>query len=136
MPKSTPRYKSADEAEVVYYEAFRHCDVDVMASVWAEQGALCVHPGSGPIVGNAAVRRSWQHIFSNVLSPDLSYTVLSRAVSDELAVHVVREELRVDANSVVLVLATNVYRKFSGGWQMIEHHASLLPVRSEGQTLQ
>ena len=129
-------FKSADEAEAVYYESFRRCDVQVMAALWADGDVICVHPGSAAVVGYEAVVRSWQHILADARMPDFEVSVIKRTVTDQLAVHLVAEQLSSGDENAALVLATNVYQRLSGGWLMIEHHASLVEARLEGHTLQ
>ncbi len=131
-----PVFNSPDEVEAVFYEAFMRCDHDVMASLWAEGDVVCVHPGSGAIVGYDEVMRSWAHIFTNAEQPDIQYLVGKRTESDELAVHVVAEEISSAGQTATVVLATNVYQKFAQGWRMVEHHASLVQSGREGHTLQ
>jgi len=128
--------KTPEEAESVYYEAFMHCDKEVMAALWADGDVVCVHPGSGAIVGHDAVVRSWSHIFTNAQTPEITYTVAKQTVSDGLAVHIVAEEIATSGTTSTVVLATNVYQKFDSGWLMIEHHASLIQAKQQGQTLQ
>ena len=123
------------EAEAVFYEAFRHCDKDVMAALWAEGDVVCVHPSSGAIVGHEAVVRSWAHIFNGAIMPEIKVTVGKRTVSDDLAVHLVTEEIATGEEAAV-VFSTNVYQKFDNGWFMIEHHGSVVPSLSQGQTIQ
>lgn len=127
---------SPDEVEAVYYEAFMHCDLDVMAALWADEEAVCIHPGTGVISGFDAVMRSWSHIFTGARPPHIDYRVLQRYVSDELVVHLVSETINTQGTETAVVLATNVYQRFDAGWLMIEHHASLLQTRREGQSLQ
>lgn len=136
MIASKLELKTLDEVEAVYYEAFKHCDKDVMAALWADEDVVCVHPGSGAIVGREAVIRSWSHIFTNAQMPEIIFTVAKRTVSGNLAVHIVAEEIATGILASKLVLATNVYQKFDGGWLMIEHHASLVQTKQQGQTLQ
>ena len=136
MKKSTLKLQTPEEAETVFYEAFMRCDAEVMAALWAEGDVVCIHPGSGAIVGHEAVVRSWNHIFSNAHPPQITYTVSKRTVSDELAVSLVVEEVSTDGGDTALVLATNVYQKFDSGWLMVEHHGSLVQSRSQKQTLQ
>lgn len=136
MSQTKLNLKTPDEAEIVYYEAFMHCDAKVMAALWADGDVVCIHPGSGAIVGYEAVVRSWNHIFANSLPPQITFTVIKSTVSDSLAVNLVTEELASDDGESVLVLATNVYQKFDQGWLMIEHHASLVQSRAQNQTLQ
>jgi len=128
--------KTPEEAEIVYYEAFSHCDAKVMAALWADGDVICIHPGSGAIVGHDAVARSWAHIFSNAGPPQITFSVIKQSVSDDLAVSLVREELSMGDSGNVLVLATNVYQKFEHGWLMVEHHASLVQPSTQQQTLQ
>ena len=133
---SKPQFKTPDEVDAVFYEAFMHCDPDVMAALWADKDVICVHPGAGAIMDYAAIVRSWANIFSNDQHTEMNHTVIKRMVSNELAVHVVAEEMLSSGTLAAVVLATNVYRKFENGWLMIEHHASLVQNRRKGQTLQ
>ena len=136
MKKSKPQFKTPEEVDAVFYEAFTRCDPEVMADLWADEGVACVHPGAGAIVEYDAIVRSWANIFSNARSTHIKATVINRAVSNELAVYVVAEEMLSSGTVAAVVLATNVYRKFDSGWLMIEHHASLIQNRNKGQTLQ
>ena len=131
-----PRFKTPDEVDTIYYEAFRHCDPDVMAGLWADTDVVCVHPGAGAILNYDAIIRSWANIFSNADSTEITNTLIKRVVSSELAVFVVAEEILSSGTVTAVVLATNVYRKFDSGWLMIEHHASLVQSSSQGQRLQ
>lgn len=129
-------FKTPDEVEAVYYEAFRHCDSEVMAALWADGDVLCVHPGSGPIVGHTAVARSWSHIFDNAAASDIEITVAKRSISDSLAVHIVTEQIGEKSGENATLLATNVYQKFDQGWLMVEHHASIIQMGEDKPTLQ
>ena len=136
MQAPKPQFKTPDEVDAVFYEAFKHCDPDVMAGLWADTDVACVHPGAGAIVNYDAIIRSWANIFSNANRTDIKHTVIKRIVSNELAVFVVAEEMLGSGTVTAIVLATNVYRKFDTGWLMIEHHASLIQNRGQGQRLQ
>jgi hypothetical protein len=136
MKKSKLQFKTPDEADVVFYEAFMRCDPEVMAGLWADEDVVCVHPGAGVIVEYGAIIRSWENIFSNVDSAEMKTTVIRRVLSDELAVYIVAEEMLSSGQVAAVVLATNVYRRFDSGWLMIEHHASLVQNQANGQTLQ
>ena len=136
MNNSKLKLKTPNEAEIVYYEAFMHCDTKVMAALWADGDVVCIHPGSGAIVGHEAVVRSWSHIFTNARPPQITFTVSKRIVSDELAVSLVLEEVSTDDGETALVLATNVYQKIDIGWLMVEHHGSLIQSRPQKHTLQ
>lgn len=134
--KTRPVHKTPDDAEAVFYECFERCDSQVMAALWADGDVMCVHPGSALILGYDAVVRSWASILNNAGSPDLKYTVVNRIVSDDMAVHMVVEEMKTAIDEVALVLATNVYRKYDSGWLMVEHHASLIQNPTNRRTLQ
>ncbi len=136
MKKSKLQFKTPDEVDAVFYEAFMRCDPEVMAGLWADEDVVCVHPGAGVIVEYGAIIRSWENIFSNVDSAEMKTTVIRRVLSDELAVYIVAEEMLSSGQVAAVVLATNVYRRFDSGWLMIEHHASLVQNQANGQTLQ
>lgn len=128
--------KTPDEVESVFYEAFMHRDQDVMEALWNNGKVVCVHPGSRGIVGYDAVIRSWKHILQSSQQIDIRYQVESKSVSDELAVHVVTEEILENNVVLAMVIATNVYQKFNQGWLMIEHHGSVANAERKSETLQ
>jgi hypothetical protein len=128
--------QSSSEAEVVFYEAFMHCDVDVMSALWAEGDVVCVHPGSGIISGYEAVVRSWRHILENSSPSEIRYDLVSKTIAGDLAIHIVTEEILNNGTPVAIVVATNVYRRFNHGWQMVEHHGSVMQQEAVHRTLQ
>ena len=136
MSKATLKIQSADEAETVFYEAFMHGDIDVMAALWAKGEVVCIHPGSGVVSGYEAVVRSWRHILEDAQGPDVRYTLLNQTQTDEIAIHLVAEEIMQDGVIVAVVIATNVYQKFDHGWLMTEHHSSIVQQEHHGETLQ
>ena len=136
MKRLRPQLATPDDAEAVFYESFIRCDTPVMTALWADGDVVCVHPGSAAILGHEAVCRSWSTIFSNAQRAQVEYSVVKRTVSNDLAVHIVMEEILTEEADVAIVLATNVYRRYQSGWLMIEHHASLVQRRSNDRTLQ
>jgi ketosteroid isomerase-like protein len=136
LSKSVLHINSAEEAEIVFYEAFTRGDADVMSALWAEGDVVCVHPGSGIISGHNAVERSWRHILENFQGGDVRYTAIKKSQTDDFAVHVVTEELLSNGVVIAVVIATNVYQRFSQSWLMVEHHASIVQQKREGETLQ
>ncbi len=136
MPGRQPLFKTPEEVEAVFYEAFQRGDAEVMAALWADGDVICVHPGYGPLVGYDTVTRSWAAIFDNVEGHDVEVRPIKCTVSDELAVHVVVEKVSTNEVVAALVLATNIYRKFDQGWMMIEHHGSVIDMLAAGETLQ
>lgn len=128
--------QSPDEVETVFYEAFMHADSDVMQALWAEGNVVCIHPGSGAILGYEAVARSWKHILENSQPSEIRYTLTNKTVTDDMAVHIVTEEIMHEGSVMAVVVATNVYQKFAHGWLMIEHHGSVMQQQRQGETLQ
>lgn len=120
------RFKTPQEAETAFYSAFQQRDVQAMMAVWAdERDIVCVHPGGPTLMGQNAVRASWEHIFQQ--APEMRFLVEERRRTEgaELALHVVEEHIRVGAETAPApVVATNAYRRTDHGWRMILHHAS------------
>ncbi|MET0066333.1 MAG: nuclear transport factor 2 family protein [Candidatus Thiodiazotropha sp.] len=128
--------RTPDEAEIVYYESFMHCDAQLMGALWADGDVICVHPGSGAIVGHDRVSRSWLNIFQGAQPPQVRYQVIKSTHSGDLAIHLVSEEISTGDDAYAVILATNVYQKFDSGWLMVEHHASMVHSGHHQQTLQ
>lgn len=127
---------SADEVEIIFYEAFMHGDIDVMRAIWANEDIICVHPGSGVIEGYDSIMRSWQHILENSNAVDLRYHIEKTTSNNDMSIHVVREEILESNNVIAVVVATNIFKKFENGWLMIEHHGSIVNTEKNGETLQ
>ena len=122
------KYSSSEAAEAAFYKAFANCDLQAMDAVWAEAEVICIHPGSTALLGREAVMRSWTNILTQAEPPNLRFEVLSRTLSDGLAVHVVEEHISSvtdSTDSTSVVLATNVYCLETDGWRLLEHHASI-----------
>ncbi len=137
MTASKPPFKTSDDAEAAFYNAFNHCDIDKMKTVWADDDIICVHPGAQALSGYEPVTRSWRHIFINAELPDIRINVLRQTVNGTLAIHVVEEHISAGMNNPsAVVLATNVYKQYDAGWLMIEHHASMIRGNHEGRTIQ
>lgn len=125
MKKDQTGFASAEQTESVFYEAFVHGDIDVMAAIWSKQQSQCIHPGSGLIDHYQSVIRSWSHILSQGGRMNIKYRVLQKTESSDLAVHLV-EELLDSGEETVVVMSTNVYRKTEHGWQIVLHHGSVV----------
>ena len=136
MPAPALYIQSPDEAEVVYYEAFMNADIDVMSALWARDDVVCVHPGSGVIAGYDAVLRSWRHILENSGPAEIRYSVIHKTHTEDLAVHLVSEEIIDQGTVMAVVVATNIFQKFPQSWKMIEHHASVVQQDHDGETMQ
>ena len=87
---------------------------------------ICVHPGGPRAVGPAAIRASFEVLFSNgpiQARPDQIRKVDALAS----AMHSLVERIAVltpEGPREAWVLATNVYHKTAQGWRMVAHHAS------------
>jgi ketosteroid isomerase-like protein len=57
---------SPDDVEAQFYEALQRGDLDKLMAVWADDDeVVCVHPGGGRVIGQAAIRASFEAIFGN-----------------------------------------------------------------------
>jgi ketosteroid isomerase-like protein len=129
----SPTFDSADAAEDAFYRAFAALDPAAMQQVWSRtQPVTCVHPGGPLLQGLQAVLQSWAEIFAGAQPPRLSWERLSTVETAGLAVHITAEHIQTgdpEAKQGAQVIATNVFRRDSAGWLLIEHHASLPLVR-------
>ena len=131
MPKVKSRAAmvggSADDIEASFYEALQSADIERLMACWADDDeVVCVHPGGPRIVGIAAIRATFEAIFSN--GSIRAWPQHVRKV-EALAsvVHNVLERVEVMSDTgptQAYVLATNVYHKTVQGWRMVVHHAS------------
>jgi ketosteroid isomerase-like protein len=133
------------EANERFYRALNALDLGGMERLWSHGGFVrCVHPGWELIVGWDAVRASWEGIFHNS-SGGPTHSVETADVS----VHVVSDLGWVScieritlpgrsggrsggvSSSTSLAVATNLFQRSpeeGARWEMILHHASLLPL--------
>jgi ketosteroid isomerase-like protein len=116
-----------DEVEATFYEALQMGNLERLMSCWAdEDDVICVHPGGPRAVGPAAIRASFEVLFSNgpiQARPDQIRKVDALAS----AMHSLVERIAVltpEGPREAWVLATNVYHKTAQGWRMVAHHAS------------
>lgn len=132
------------EANERFYRALNALDLAGMERIWSHGSFVrCVHPGWELIVGWDAVRASWEGIFRGSGSgPSHSVEVA------DVSVHVVSDLGWVScieritlprrssgaSSSSSLAVATNLFQRASEPsgnaerWEMILHHASLLPL--------
>ena len=56
LPPGTP-----DDAEVAFYDALQHADIDRLMACWAdEDDIVCVHPGGPRLLGAGAIRAAFE----------------------------------------------------------------------------
>jgi ketosteroid isomerase-like protein len=125
---ATKRFATALEAEAAFYTAFSQRDLNAMMAVWdAADDVVCVHPLGTVLIGAAAVRASFERLLSNQQEMTFMVEERHRSNDGELALHVVREHIRISGKQQPPVAATNAYRLTEEGWRMILHHASPAP---------
>lgn len=118
---------SPDDIEAQFYEALQQANLDRLMAVWADDDEIaCVHPGGPRLVGPAAIRASFEAIFSNGSIP-VTPRQVHRLHTIGAAVHHLAEHITIntaDGTRSAWVLATNVYLKTEQGWRLVVHHAS------------
>ena len=131
MPRPNPaHFASPEDASRAFYEAFEQGDVAAMISVWADDDEIfCIHPGGPRNVGQAAVRGSWEEIFSG--STRLKFQLEQQLffVGASIAVQSVFEYLQVNGEPQLRgpAIATNIYTRTIAGWRILAHHAAAAP---------
>ena len=120
-------YRTPEEAEAAFYDAFTRADLEAMMAVWAnEEDIVCAHPAGPSLRGRTAVQASWRAMFAD--GPSMHFEVSSRAAHIEarLAIHCVYESIShgTDFRQHARVFATNAYKLTNRGWRMVLHHAS------------
>lgn len=121
-------FKTPEEAEAAFYRSIEQADLQGLDAVWSlEDNIVCVHPGATRIEGRKAVMESFADLFFD--APILNFKIVDILYTgnDELAVHLVREEIELDGQVVSIMVSTNIYQWESGGWRMMLHHASPEP---------
>ena len=117
----------ADEVEAAFYEALQSADIEKLMACWADEDEIvCVHPGGPRVVGAAAIRATFEAMFSNgsIRAWPLE-TRKTQAMGS--AVHNVLERVEIvgpQGPAHAWVIATNVYHRTTQGWRLVAHHAS------------
>jgi ketosteroid isomerase-like protein len=137
MAEPTPDQEAVEQANARFYAAFESGDMDAMQDLWVTEGhAVCIHPGWNPVVGAAAVRRSWAVVMAN--TPYIQFILTDVEVDvlgDVAAVTCTENVLAAAAEEVEhgfaggKAVSTNVFLRTSEGWRLWIHHAS--PVLSK-----
>ena len=116
------------EVNANFYRAFESLDILQMAAVWAKGDHVrCVHPGWSLLSGWESVKASWELIFSNTKEIRFTLTDVRVQIRGTMAWVVLTENLLSQVQQDVTatsILATNIYEKTHGIWQMVHHHAS------------
>jgi ketosteroid isomerase-like protein len=118
---------SVDDVEAQFYEALASADLERLMGAWSDDDEIvCVHPGGGRLIGHAAVRASFEAVFSNGAIP-LRAKAVRRVENGACSIHHVVERVDMvtaEGPQTAWVMATNVFFKTSRGWRMVAHHAS------------
>ncbi len=127
-PPAAALHASPDDVEAQFYEALQRGDLEALMALWADDDeVVCVHPGGGGrLVGQAAIRASFEAIFANGGIPVVPEQV-HRLHQLSAALHHLVERIEVvspEGRQVGWVVATNVFVKTAQGWRIAAHHAS------------
>lgn len=121
-------FSTPEAAELAFYEALEHGDIEKMKAVWCDDDSIiCIHPGAIRIEGRSDVVDSFRHMFEQAPELDFSISDVRSQQMQDLAVHLVREEIEIDGQLVSVMVSTNVYQRIGDGWRMKLHHASQEP---------
>ncbi len=115
-----------------FYDARNRYDIDLIEEVWLNNGrAKCVHAGWPIVLGWRAVRESWKTIFETggFDRVDISDFFVEVKENSAWLNCVERATYSIDDRRiVVLAQATNIFERNDGKWEMVLHHASLMPI--------
>lgn len=123
-----------------FYEAFEKGDIHLLEGVWSHADDVrCVHPGCGMLTGWAAIRKSWEEIFSSATRLRFSLRNVAARPMEPLGIVTLVEEIVFRDGPTMhsaSVLATNLFELIGGEWRMIHHHGSLIAEKDEGHWYQ
>ena len=124
-----------EAVNAAFYAAFEQADVDGMAQVWDDvqpEALTCVHPGWPPLRGREQVLRSWSALMANTEYIQFFLTDVTVAVEGDIAIVTCTENVLTgvsETGGAGAAVATNVFRRRTGGWRLQVHHAG--PLLSE-----
>jgi len=120
--------ESVRAANQRFYEALSQQNLLDMEQIWSHAGHVrCVHPGAAMLEGWDTIRASWRDIFTRSICLTVTPQDPKVTVLGPTAIVTCREQIHsftLDGSSSGAALATNVYFKRDGRWQLIHHHAS------------
>ena len=135
MPRpNLVQFASPEDASRAFYEAFEQGDIAGMMAVWADDDEIfCIHPGGPRSVGQAAVRRAWEEMFSGPARLKFQLEQQLFFVGTSLAVQSVFEYLQVNNEPKLRgpAITTNIYTRSTGGWRVLAHHAAVAPAAAK-----
>lgn len=111
-----------------FYHALATRNLETMKKVWLmNEKAGCVHPGWAIMRNWEAIMQSWKSIFNPEDQVDIKLSDLSVEISGDMAwITCVQEMVYIKRDPVTFNISqsTNVFKKDSGRWVMLLHHAS------------
>ncbi|MDO9379514.1 MAG: nuclear transport factor 2 family protein [Nocardioidaceae bacterium] len=133
-----PVRKAVLAAHQGFYDAIETGDLDLMASLWADDDAsVCVHPGTEAITGSGAIRRSWAMVMAQLgyvqfILTDVTVALVRDAAGEPVtAVVGCTENVLSEAPDGTdagfaggRAVATKTLVRAAGGWKVLSHHAS------------
>ncbi|MFJ7566969.1 YybH family protein [Herminiimonas sp. NPDC097707] len=135
MPKIRKQFGTADDIENALYDAIGRADLEALMELWADdEEIVCIHPDGTRLIGYAAIRTSWEEIFTRggvhirPLQLHASQNMMSAVHNLIEAVFTIE-----GAQRDVHILATNVYTKTPLGWRLVLHHASTAPGKAKSE---
>ncbi|MDH5631550.1 MAG: nuclear transport factor 2 family protein [Gammaproteobacteria bacterium] len=125
-------FKTVDDVEDAFYQAFQEGDMEAMSEVWFRHGEInCVHPMTPELGDLNSILISWEEIFDNAPEIEIEIEIRNRLEYGDIVVSVVHEYLTIpeDDREHPPVIATNIYHYANGSWHMISHHGSAVDRR-------
>lgn len=125
-------------ANQAFYRAFEQKNLEALSSIWLKgDNCVCIHPGRPPLKGWERISASWDEIFKNTESIQLTTETIAAGVSGNIAYVVLLEKLSqvIQGRSVeVQSIATNVFARTSEAWRLVHRHGSpILPMVAPNQ---
>lgn len=122
------------EANTAFYKALGTRDIELMKEVWVkDERAGCVHPGWTILRSWESIIQSWENIFDPNDQVDINISDISININKNIAwLTCIQEMVYINREPSMfnLSLSTNIFEKRDGGWLMLLHHASPLPVEN------
>ncbi len=111
-----------------FYEALSGQNLLRLEQIWSHSPYVrCVHPGWQALSGWDAIRESWRNIFTSSICLTVEPETAEVSMHGRVAVVTCREKMTaftLEGSKVTTTLATNIFEKTRGRWQLIHHHAS------------
>jgi len=131
-----------EEANTTFYETMERGDFEQLSGLWLNDDISCIHPGWPVLSGRGEVLRSYALIMANTEYIQFFLTDVRVSLAGDTALVTCTENILSggpaeesgELGPLVgqLVVATNVFRRTSGGWKIWSHHGS--PVLTETDT--